>query len=70
MSIFLGVRSEINQTQWYYPDGTIATHSFYPNPDPDVCQQITWQFGYDDDISFRPTNCEYKTTEFICEYAG
>ena len=68
--VFVGARSHINQTQWFWSDQRIVTNSTYPSANSNACQQIAMRYLYND-ISEKWVNtaqsCSNAKAYYVCE---
>ena len=64
--MFTGARSDVNQSSWFWNNGTMITDPTYPSSNTSVCQQMTWPLTYDDGINLRAKDCETGKSHFVC----
>ena len=65
--MFIGARSNVGQTNWFWENGTIVDDERYPPSDQSVCQQISLVLTYDDGINLLPRSCDQDEAYFACE---
>ena len=67
ISIFSGARSDVNQTNWFWENGTMVVDSNYPTSNSSVCEQMSLPLTYDDGINLLPKRCDDDEAYFACE---
>ena len=67
VSLFLGARSRIGQTNWFWENGTMVNDERYPPSDQSICQQMSVPLTYDDGINLMPKRCDQDEAYFACE---
>ena len=67
ISVFLGARSNIGQTNWFWENGTMVKDARYPPSDQSVCQQMSLPLTYDDGINLLPKSCDQDETFYACK---
>ena len=72
VSIFIGAKSSIGQSSWFWNNGTIINNPNFPSPSSSVCQVMTWPLTYTDGINLLPKNCQsgksYYVAKLKCKY--
>ena len=66
ISIFLGARSNVSQTNWLWENGTIVNDSRYPPSNQSVCQQMSMPLTYDDGVNLLPKRCNEDEAFYAC----
>ena len=66
ISVFVGARSNVNESGWFWSNRTIIVDQSYPVSDQSICQQISWPLTYDDGINLRGKRCEDEAY-FLCQ---
>ena len=59
----------MNQSSWFWNNGTMITDLTYPSSNTSVCEQMTWPLTYDDGINLRAKDCETGKSHYICKCA-
>ena len=67
ISVFLGARSNVGQTNWFSENGTMVDDSRYPSSNQSICQQMTMPLTYDDGINLLPKPCNQDEAYFTCD---
>ena len=67
VSVFIGVQSYVNQTNWFWNNGTMVNDSVFPASNKSICQQVTWPLTYNDGINLYPKKCETGLAHFVCK---
>ena len=67
ISVFIGARSDVNQTKWYWNNITEVNNTMFPESNSSVCQQMTWPLTYNDGINLRPKQCETGMSHYVCQ---
>ena len=62
-SVFVGARSDINETRWVLTNGALVD---YPPSNRSICQQMSWPLTYDDGKNLLPKHCEQDEAYFAC----
>ena len=73
--MFIGARSDVSQTQWYWSNQTIATDPRLPPPSSGRCEQAAIKYNYIDENLSRPwvftsQNCTGLQEYYVCEIKG
>ena len=67
ISIFIGARSDVNESNWFWNNGKKINDPDFPPSDPSVCQQMTWPLSYEDGINLRPKRCDQGESYYVCD---
>ena len=67
ISVFIGARSNVGQTNWFRKNGTMVDDSRYSPSNQSVCQQMSVPLTYDDGINLLPKRCDQEEAYFACE---
>ena len=73
INVFIGARSDVGQSDWFWNNKTIMNNSSYLTADNSVCQQIAWPLTYDDGINMRGKDCDsegYFMCQIKCEFSA
>ena len=71
VSVFTGARSDVNQVNWFWNNGTmVANTTNYPASNASVCEQMTWPLTYDDGINLRAKECKSGLSHHVCRFEG
>ena len=70
ISVIIGARSDVGQSNWFWNNGTMITDTMYPSSNTSVCQQMTWPLTYDDGINLRAKDCGTGKSHYICQVKG
>ena len=67
ISVFVGARSDFNQTNWFWNSGTMVNNLMFPISNKSVCQEMTWPLTYDDGVNLRGKNCASGKAYYLCK---
>ena len=67
MSVFIGAKSNVGQTKWFWQNGTMVNDSRYPSSSESACQQMSLPLTYDDGINLLPKGCNQEEAYFVCD---
>ena len=70
ISLFIGARSDVGQSDWSWNDGSKISDSTFPTSDPNECQQMTWPLTYDDGVNLRAKHCNSGLARYFCRVNG
>ena len=68
--IFIGARSDVNQTQWFWSDQRLVTKTSFPAANPSACQQIAMRYFYNDTSEQwinTAQSCSNTKAYYVCE---
>ena len=67
ISVFIGARSDLNQSDCFWNDG--SSYNVLPRlrSNSYVCQQMTWPLSYDDGINLRRKECGSGISHYVCK---
>jgi len=66
ISVFIGARSDVGQSDWFWDNETMISDTTYPASNTSLCHQMTWPLTYDDRINLRGKLCEDEAY-FMCQ---
>jgi len=64
--LFVGARSDVGQSDWFWNNETRITDPNYHASNSSDCQQMTWPLTYDDGINLSPKLCS-KEYFHLCQ---
>ena len=71
MTILWGIHSDVNQSAWFWNNGTIVDdNGSYPNATTSTCQQLAWAFDVkvpSKNFAYHPIGCSDEAY-YICEF--
>ena len=67
ISLLIGIRSDISQTDWFWENGTKAFGLPLPHANPQLCEEMTWQLGSSLNSIFLPVPCNHRRNYFTCQ---
>ena len=62
--MFIGARSNVDQINWFWENGTMVDDSRYPPSNQFVCQQMSLPLTYNDGINLLPKRCDQDEAYF------
>ena len=66
IGVFIGARSDVNQSEWFWNNDTRITNSAYPTSNTSTCQQMPWPLTYDNGINLHRKFC-HNEAYFVCQ---
>ena len=67
ISIFIGAQSPLNQSKWFWKNGSAVNNSMFRSSNKSLCQQMTWPLIYDDGINLHEKTCN-EEAYFLCRF--
>ena len=68
--VYVGARSNVNQTQWFWSDQKNITNTRFPAANPSSCQQIGIRYLYNDTSEQwinTAQSCNTAKAYYVCE---
>ena len=66
IGVFIGARSDVNQSEWFWNNDTRITNSVYLTSNTSTCQQMSWPLTYDNGINLHRKFCD-EEAYFVCQ---
>ena len=66
ISVFIGARSNVDQSNWFWNNETKISYPNYKTSNPSICHQMSWPLTYDDGINFNKKLCK-DDAYFLCQ---
>ncbi|XP_076817985.1 uncharacterized protein LOC143463404 [Clavelina lepadiformis] len=68
INVFIGARSDVNETDWFWSNGSLVTDdSTFPSANPDICQQIAYHYTDNQAWSEISTICGSSSGYYVCQ---
>ncbi|CAK8679940.1 unnamed protein product [Clavelina lepadiformis] len=67
INVFIGARSDVGESNWFWNDGSLVTDPSFPSSNSSVCQQMAYHYSDNKTWELSPHSCGLTKAYYICQ---